>query len=305
MTSPRAAMPTIALSTRTGDADRLHQLLPSASTSARWSAAPASASACTRTRGLAWGDQPRRRLQHRTNWLGYLLLAGGLFAAGGVVPPPGWKSSPASLRLLRTRDAGGDAAYLIACRLSAWPRVPSPRTPLPPAHAAARAATVRAGATNWSLMAAIIYVLMPDPSVTRPCWATCWSQRSPRPSHTSRPASAYSKRCSLPCSDSSLRRHRYSRPCWLPRLLLPRPPDGRGNAVPAVGSKGRTEMTAGAGVAPAVLVLTDARATRVCRPRPVVRARAGSPHRWRAPRRGRRGYRSLFPAVFPRDGAAR
>jgi glycosyltransferase 2 family protein len=97
------------------------------------------------------------------NWMGYLLLAGGLFAAGGVVVPPDWKIESANLRLFGLAMLAATAAYLITCRLShgrvfhirghhfRFPTLPLALQQLALAS------------TNWSLMAAILYVLMPDP----------------------------------------------------------------------------------------------------------------------------------------------
>ena len=96
-----------------------------------------------------------------TNWLGYLLLAGALFASGRVVPPPHWPVSGRTLPWLGAAMLVAVAVYLIACRVTHGRvfhlrghhfRLPS--VPL---------ALVQLGlaATNWSLMAALLFVLMP------------------------------------------------------------------------------------------------------------------------------------------------
>ena len=98
------------------------------------------------------------------NWMGYLLLAGGLFAAGGVVVPPDWKIESASLRLLGLAMLAATAAYLIACRLSHGRvfHVRGHHFRFPTLPLALRQLAL--AATNWSIMAAIVYVLMPDHS---------------------------------------------------------------------------------------------------------------------------------------------
>ena len=97
-----------------------------------------------------------------TNWLGYLVLAGGVFAAGTVRPPRGWEVGAAGLQLLGWVMLAVAAFYFIACRLSHGRvfhvgrhhfRFPS----LPLALL-----QVALAVTNWSVMAAIVYVLMPE-----------------------------------------------------------------------------------------------------------------------------------------------
>ncbi|WP_342316549.1 lysylphosphatidylglycerol synthase domain-containing protein [Lysobacter sp. FW306-1B-D06B] len=96
-----------------------------------------------------------------TNWVGYLLLAGALFASGRVRPPPHWPVSGANLPWLGAAMLVTVAAYLIACHLTHGRvfhvrghhfRLPS--VPL---------ALLQLGlaATNWALMAALLFVLMP------------------------------------------------------------------------------------------------------------------------------------------------
>ena len=95
-----------------------------------------------------------------TNWLGYILLAGVLFAAQVVVPPRGWDVGAFGLRLLGWTMLVAVLAYLVACAV--WHgrmfhvrghhfRLPS----LPLAALQLLLASV-----NWSLMAAIVFVLL-------------------------------------------------------------------------------------------------------------------------------------------------
>ena len=96
-----------------------------------------------------------------TNWLGYLVLAGVLFASGTVEPPPRFAAAAGGLQWLGGAMLAMSLVYLFAChRLHGRIfhvrghhfRLPS--VPL---------ALVQFGlaALNWSLMAAIIFVLLP------------------------------------------------------------------------------------------------------------------------------------------------
>lgn len=95
-----------------------------------------------------------------TNWLGYILLAGVLFAAQVVVPPPGWEVGAFGLRALGWAMLVAVLAYLVACRVSHGRvfhvrghhfRLPS----LPLAALQLLLASV-----NWAIMAAIVFVLL-------------------------------------------------------------------------------------------------------------------------------------------------
>jgi uncharacterized membrane protein YbhN (UPF0104 family) len=110
-----------------------------------------------------------------TNWLGYVVLAGTLFAAGAIAVPPGLAMSqgamsPGLLRALGVAMLAVAAAYLAACR--AWHgrtfhlrghhfRWPSPRLGLLQAALAA---------FDWALMGTLLWVLLgpayPWPLVT-------------------------------------------------------------------------------------------------------------------------------------------
>jgi uncharacterized membrane protein YbhN (UPF0104 family) len=95
-----------------------------------------------------------------TNWLGYVALAGVVFAAGAVVPPQAWGVGLAALRALGAAMAVLAIAYVAAC--ARWRgrtfhlrghhfRLPSP---------ALGTLQVVLAAANWSLMGTIVWVLL-------------------------------------------------------------------------------------------------------------------------------------------------
>lgn len=105
-----------------------------------------------------------------TNWLGYLVLGGALFAAGTIAAPAGLRVSPALLRSLGAAMLLVAVAYLGAC--AAWHgrtfhlrghhfRWPSPRLALVQAALAS---------LDWALMGTLLWVLLgngyPWPLVT-------------------------------------------------------------------------------------------------------------------------------------------
>ncbi|GGC86754.1 lysylphosphatidylglycerol synthase domain-containing protein [Halopseudomonas salina] len=97
-----------------------------------------------------------------TNWLGYIILAGGIFALGLITLPESWEIGGTGLRILGVGLWIVAAAYLLACGLSkrrSW-HWRGHEILLPPL----RMALVQAGlgALNWSLMALLIYLMMPE-----------------------------------------------------------------------------------------------------------------------------------------------
>ncbi|EIK93936.1 hypothetical protein PMM47T1_24418 [Pseudomonas sp. M47T1] len=97
-----------------------------------------------------------------TNWLGYLLLGGALFAAGLPVLPDSVKVGETGLRLIGVAMLLAGAAYLLACAFATrrtW-RVRRQFITLPGFRLAAAQALL--GALNWCLMASLIYLLLPD-----------------------------------------------------------------------------------------------------------------------------------------------
>jgi uncharacterized membrane protein YbhN (UPF0104 family) len=94
------------------------------------------------------------------NWLGYIALAGAVFAAGAVAPPPQWGFGGGVLRAAGGAMLLAALAYLLACRR--WRgrifHVRGHRFRLPtPALAALQMALA---ALNWALMASILFLLL-------------------------------------------------------------------------------------------------------------------------------------------------
>jgi uncharacterized membrane protein YbhN (UPF0104 family) len=96
-----------------------------------------------------------------TNWLGYLLLGGALFASGRVKPPPQWGLQLGVLPWFGVAMLAAAGIYLVACRRSHGRmfhlrghhfRLPS--LPL---------GLVQLGlaACNWAVMGLLLFVLMP------------------------------------------------------------------------------------------------------------------------------------------------
>lgn len=96
-----------------------------------------------------------------TNWIGYLLVAGAVFALGGVQFPEGWNAGDGAMRAIGALMALASLGYVVLCRFS-------PRRELsfgarsfllPPASMALR--QVVAGASNWLAIAGVVFVLLP------------------------------------------------------------------------------------------------------------------------------------------------
>lgn len=97
-----------------------------------------------------------------TNWLGYVFLAGGLFSLGLLTLPANWEIGQTGLRLIGVALLVIAVSYLTACALSkrrTW-HLRGHEVVLPPLKFALLQAAL--GATNWSLMALLIYLLLPD-----------------------------------------------------------------------------------------------------------------------------------------------
>ena len=96
-----------------------------------------------------------------TNWLGYLLLAGTVFALGLQALPAHWGIGSAGLRLIGLGLLLAGFAYLLACGFAerrTW-HWRGHRITLPSLRFALLQAGL--GALNWVLMATVIYLLLP------------------------------------------------------------------------------------------------------------------------------------------------
>ncbi|GAC1032652.1 lysylphosphatidylglycerol synthase domain-containing protein [Pseudomonas sp. No.21] len=96
-----------------------------------------------------------------TNWLGYMLLAGCVFSLRLVDLPEGWKIGETGLQLIGFALVAAALAYLAACRFSKrrnW-RFRDQELTLPSLRMAL--IQVGLGMLNWSLMAALIWILLP------------------------------------------------------------------------------------------------------------------------------------------------
>ncbi|TLX61648.1 UPF0104 family protein [Stutzerimonas nosocomialis] len=95
-----------------------------------------------------------------TNWLGYMWLAGVIFAFGWITPPAQWEIGATALRFLGASLIGVAVIYLALCGFSkrrSW-TLRGHEIQLP----SLRLAVVQLvlGAANWSLMALVVYFML-------------------------------------------------------------------------------------------------------------------------------------------------
>lgn len=97
-----------------------------------------------------------------TNWMGYLFLAGVIFSSGLLRLPSNWEIGSSALRLIGIGLLLATLGYFLLCAFSrrrAWTlrgheiSLPSVRMAL---------VQVLLGASNWSLMALTVFVLLPE-----------------------------------------------------------------------------------------------------------------------------------------------
>ncbi|MCE8021038.1 UPF0104 family protein [Halomonas sp. MCCC 1A11036] len=96
------------------------------------------------------------------NWLGYMLLAGTIFSFRLLELPRAWEIGATGLQIIGFGLLGASLVYLLACRFSkrrVW-HVRGHEIVLPPLKLALMQAAL--GAANWSLMATLIYLLLPE-----------------------------------------------------------------------------------------------------------------------------------------------
>ncbi|MBS9404602.1 UPF0104 family protein [Halomonas sp. TRM85114] len=97
-----------------------------------------------------------------TNWLGYMILAGAIFTLGLLTLPERWQLGVVGLQLIGVVLLAASFLYLAACRFSkrrTW-RWRNHEIVLPSLRMALFQAGL--GAMNWSLMAALVYLLLPE-----------------------------------------------------------------------------------------------------------------------------------------------
>lgn len=97
-----------------------------------------------------------------TNWLGYILLGGALFASGLLQPPPELKLGRVALQAIGVAMLAVIPAYLAACHFAHGRvfhvrghhfRLPSPGLAL---------VQLALASTNWAVMGAIVWTLLPS-----------------------------------------------------------------------------------------------------------------------------------------------
>ncbi|MCU0123497.1 lysylphosphatidylglycerol synthase domain-containing protein [Pseudomonas vlassakiae] len=96
-----------------------------------------------------------------TNWMGYMLLAGSVFALGLVKLPANWAVGAGGLRLIGVLLLAIAIGYLLACGLAkkrTW-RWREHEVTLPSLRLAL--CQVALGASNWAMMALLIFWLLP------------------------------------------------------------------------------------------------------------------------------------------------
>ncbi len=96
-----------------------------------------------------------------TNWMGYCLLAGGIFAAGAVRPPSDWEISTAPLRVIGVALMIVSIGYLALCTFSRKRSltVRDHKLVLPQARIAVLQVVL--AMMNWSVMGLVVYTVMP------------------------------------------------------------------------------------------------------------------------------------------------
>ncbi|WP_082521940.1 lysylphosphatidylglycerol synthase domain-containing protein [Ramlibacter sp. Leaf400] len=95
-----------------------------------------------------------------TNWLGYLLLGGAVFAISPLALPPDWKIDSTGLRWLGFALLAAGGAYLVACFFAKQRSmtIRGHELILPPPKMAVL--QVAMAVTNWVVMGAILFILL-------------------------------------------------------------------------------------------------------------------------------------------------
>jgi uncharacterized membrane protein YbhN (UPF0104 family) len=112
--------------------------------------------------GLRLGQVARiLGLSMLTNWLGYVLLAGSLFALHPLPLPPGWRIGAVGLQALGGLLVLLGLGYVLLCALSRRRRwtLRGHRVKLPSGRMALLQAAM--GTANWLLLGTLVHTLMP------------------------------------------------------------------------------------------------------------------------------------------------
>lgn len=97
-----------------------------------------------------------------TNWLGYLVLMGGVLITGVAPTPPGWEWGAAALRALGFACLAAAAAYFALCAFAKRRHWSLRGHDIVLPRVAFAALQLVLSCANWSLMGAILFILMPD-----------------------------------------------------------------------------------------------------------------------------------------------
>lgn len=95
-----------------------------------------------------------------TNWLGYLVMAGAVFAGWPPPLPPGWPLAGNGLRLLGLAMLAVVALYLALCLGRRVPHFTVRGHELPVPGPALASAQLLLSCANWSVMAGVVWVLL-------------------------------------------------------------------------------------------------------------------------------------------------
>ena len=95
-----------------------------------------------------------------TNWLGYLVLAGAVFALGAVTPPPDWRIGAMALRGLGVALLAVAATYVLMCAVARRRSyvLRGHELELPPLRVALLQLAM--SCVNWAAIAGVLYLLL-------------------------------------------------------------------------------------------------------------------------------------------------
>lgn len=111
--------------------------------------------------GLSYADITRvLSLSMITNWLGYLVLAGAVFAFAPLELPPNWKLGSEGLQLAGVALLAVAAAYLLMCLFSKRRRFNVRDHELLIPHWRMAALQVLMSCTNWMVMGGAVWTLL-------------------------------------------------------------------------------------------------------------------------------------------------